>query len=147
MTQKDWFSPGEIRFTIHQTLWLLQNLGSLQQGYYPPEASNYIDIGGKNSGHKAPFITAAEYYAEITDRLEKCGEDGLILEAIESWGKSAESMSKYLKMPVWSVLKRYRSALGYISSGPVRRWHTIKKREGESYRDFKKRKATPKITT
>ena len=74
---KDWFAPGQIRFTVREALWLIQNLGSLQNGHWPPEASNYVDFIGKKSGrHKAPFETAAEYYAEITDRLERCGQDG-----------------------------------------------------------------------
>ena len=141
MTDKEWYSPGEIRFKVREVLWLIQNMESLQNGHWPPEASNYVDIFGKKSGrHKAPFITAADYYIEITDRLEKCGQDGLILEAMEAWGKSAESLSKYLGMPVWSVFKRRKSALGYVASGPGRRWHKSTKREPESYKDFKKRK-------
>ena len=141
MTQKDWYSPGEIRFKIQEALWLVQNLSLLQAGHWPPEVSSYIDILGKKTGrHKAPFETAADYYIEITARLEKCGIDGLILEAIESWGKSEESMAKYLGMPVWSIRKRLKSALGYVASGPARRWHKTKKREPESYKDFKQRK-------
>jgi len=142
-----WFSPGEVKFTIRQTLWLIQNLASLESGHWPPEASNYVDTGGKSGRHKAPFITSAEYYAEVTDRLEKTGIDGLILEAMESWGKSVESMSKYFRMPEFSIAKRRKQALGYIASGPGRRWHTTKKREGETYQDFKQRKAKPKYTT
>ena len=144
MTQKDWYSPGEIRFTTRQVLWLIQNLGSLQIGHYPPEASNYIDTGGsKGTRHQAPFETAAGYYIEITERLERCGQDGLILEALESWGKSDESMAKYLKIPVWSIRKRMKSALGYMASGPVRRWLNSPKRATESYQDFKQRKHKP----
>ena len=141
MTQKDWYSPGEIRFTVRQTRWLVQNLGSLQHGHYPSDASNYIDIGGAKSGrHKAPFETAADYYIEITARLEKCGVDGLILEAIEAWGKSEESLAKYLSMPLWSIRKRAKKALGYVASGPARRWHNTPKRKGETYQQFKLRK-------
>ena len=139
MTQKDWYSPGEIRFTIRQSLWLIQNLAILQVGHYPPEASNYIDTGGKR-GNKSPFETAADYYIEITERLERCGQDGLILEALESWGKSDESMAKYLKIPVWSIRKRMKSALGYVASGPVRRWLNSPKRAASSYQEFKNRK-------
>ncbi len=140
MTQKDWYSPGEIRFTIRETLWLIQNLEILRIGHYPPEASNYIDTGGRARGNKSPFETASDYYIEITDRLEQCGQDGLILEAIEGWGKSEESMAKYLKLPVWSIRKRAKSALGYVASGPARRWHDTKKRPAESYQDFRRRK-------
>ena len=140
MTYKDWYSPGEIRFTIRESLWLVQNLSSLELGTWPPDASNYVDRGGKKTGTKAPFITAADYYIEVTDRLEKCGIDGLILLAIECWGMSVTSLSRYLGMPEWSILKRRKSALSYVASGPSRRWHKTKKREAESYKDFKARK-------
>ena len=142
---KDFYSPGEIRFKVREALWLIQNLETLQAGRWPPDSSNYVDIGGrKQPSHKAPFETAAEFYAEITDRLEKCGQDGLILEAIEAWGKSEESMAKYLKMPVWSVQKRAKQALSYVASGQARRWHNTPKRKGEDYQTFKKRKILSK---
>lgn len=138
---KDWYSPGEIRFTVRQTLWLLHNLGTLGSGHWPPEATNYVDIGGRKGGsNRAPFQTAAEYYAEITDRLERCGQDGLILEALESWGKSIESLTKYFNLEDYTIRRKRKTALGYVASGPARRWHTTKKRKAETYDDFKKRK-------
>lgn len=136
--EKNWFSPGEIRFTIHQTLWLLHNLGSLRDGHWPPEASNYFDVSKvtKTASHKAPFITPIEYAAEIETRLEECGTDGLILEAIECWGKSPESLASYFnRRPGW-VMKRRKKALSYVASGPARRWHNIKKRKAETYQEF-----------
>lgn len=138
---KNWYSPGEIHFSIQTVLWLIRNLGSLRDGHWPPEASNYIDIPGtKSSRHRAPFATPVEYAAEIETRLEKCGIDGLILEAIECWDKSVVSMASYFRMPEWSIRKRRKSALGYVASGPARRWHHIKKRKGETYQNFKGRK-------
>jgi len=146
LTQKDWYSPGEIRFKVQEALWLIQNLLILERGQWPPEASNYIDMVSRKTGRsRAPFETAAQFYAEITDRLEKCGIDGLILEAIESWGKSEESMAKYLKMPIWSIRKRAKSSLGYVASGPARRWHDTRRRAAESYEEFKKRRKKPKV--
>jgi len=140
MIQKDWYSPGEIRFKVSEALWLIWNLSTLEAGHWPPEASNYVGMGRKTGRQKAPFETAAQFHAEITDRLEKCGIDGLILEAIESWGKSAAAMSKYLVMPEWSIRKRAKSALSYVASGPARRWHNTERRAAESYAEFKKRR-------
>ena len=139
---KDWYSPREVVFTRKTARWLIQNLGNLRDGHWPPEASSYIDIptGKKTGSHKAPFITPIEYAAEIETRLEKCGLDGLILEAIEGWGKSEESLAKYLRMPEWSIRTRARRALAYVASGPDRRWHDTKKRKGETYQNFKRRK-------
>jgi len=137
---KDWYSPGEIRFTVKQVLWLVQNLGSLKEGNYPPDASNYIDTGGKKRGHKAPFETAADYYIEITDRLERCGTDGLILMALETWGMSETSLARYFNKSDWGILRARKNALSYVASGPARRWHDTKKRIAENYQDFKERK-------
>jgi len=88
------------------------------------------------------FLFKARYPKGVY--CEKCGQDGLILEAIEAWGKSEESMAKYLKMPVWSVHKRAKQALSYVASGPARRWHHTPKRKGEDYQAFKKRKILSK---
>ena len=145
MTAKEWYSPGEIRFTVQQALWLIRSLGSLRGGTWPPDASNYIDIPGtKSRRNRAPFATPIEYAAEIESRLEKCVvdriPDGLILEAIECWGKTPESLATYLALEVWSIMKRRKAALGYVASGPARRWHNTKKRKAESYQHFKKRK-------
>jgi len=134
---KEFYSPGEVHFTKQTVLWLLQNLGCLSSGSWPADASNYIDIPGKKVGNKAYYQTPIEYAAEIEERLEKCGIDGLILEAIESWGKTDESLARYFKMPVWSIRKRRKKALIYVSSGPNRRWHTTKKRKGETYQEFR----------
>ncbi len=135
----DWYSPGQIRFNRRTILWLIRHLGILQEGKWPPEASNYVDIYVQHSSSKAAFVTPIEYAAEILTRMEECGRDGLILEAIECWGKSDESMSRYFKMPGWSVRKRLKNALAYVSSGVDRRWHDTVKRKGKTYAEFLKR--------
>ena len=137
--QQEWYAPREIKFNRRTALWLIQNLGTLLSGHWPPEASNYVDIFAKRTARRAAFTTPTEYAAEIEDRMEHCGRDGLILEAIECWGKSEESMAKYLGMPVWSVRKRLKNALAYVASGPDRRWHDTQKRKGKSYREFLKK--------
>lgn len=135
---KDFYSPREIYFTQATALYLIRNLGSLRDGHWPPEASSYIDLplSKKMRGHRAPFATPIEYAAEIEDRMERCGIDGLILEALECWGKSEESLARYFKMPVWSIRRRAKKALAYVASGPARRWHDTKKRKGETYQEF-----------
>lgn len=144
LAAKDFYSPREIVFTRVQVLWVIQNLVSLRDGdKWPTEESGYTDdipIGKRVRGRQAPFITAAECYIEMSTRLEKCGIDGLILLAIECWGESEQSLSKYLGIPEWSVRERYKRALAYVASGPARRWHNTKKREGENYDKFKIRK-------
>ena len=142
MVAKDFYSPREIHFTRKTAQWVIQNLGSLRSGYWPPEVSSYIDIpiGKRIAGRQAPFITPVECAAEITTRMERCGIDGLLLLAIECWGESEASLAKYLGMSEWSVKRGYKKALYYVSSGPARRWHDTKKRKGESYEEFRIRR-------
>lgn len=135
---RDWYSPGGIYFTHDTALWLIQNLGSLLSGRWPSEPSSYTELlPGKKSGRKkAYFETPIEYAAEILDRLEKCGTDGLILEALECWGKSEASMAKYFQVEERTIRARANRALAYVSSGPARRWHDTKKRGRISYREW-----------
>jgi len=144
---KEFYPPREVHFSRKTARWVIQNLGTLRTGFWPPEASSYIDIipiGKRTAGHKAPFITPVECAAEITSRMERCGIDGLILLAIECWGESVDSLAKYLRMPEWSIRKRYKRALAYVASGPDRRWHDTKKRKAETYGQFKSRRKVNK---
>jgi len=113
---KDWYSPREIRFTRVQCLWLIRNLPTLRAGYWPTEASNYISIPGKKSGkHRAYFETPVEYAVEIQSRLERAGLDGLILLAIEGWDMTVASLAAYLRCQEWTILRRRKRALRYVS--------------------------------
>ena len=88
---KDYYSPKEVVFNRETALWVMQNLESLKAGSWPTDVSGYIDLGpiGKRSrSNQAVFVTPAEGYVEITERLERCGIDGLILMAMECWGET-----------------------------------------------------------
>jgi len=145
--EKPWYAPWEVHFTHRTTLWLIRNLGALRAAQWPDDASNYRDIAKirKKGGGVAPFITPVEFAAEITMRLEACGEDGLILLAMECWGESEYSLTRYLRrlgIPVWSIKKRCKNALRYVASGPDVRWHDSHNKHGElkrkaqTYREF-----------
>lgn len=99
-----WWPPGKITFRRRQMLFLIKNLPELREGHWPadPAGSGYYEI-------------PAGIAAEIEDWLEKCGIDGLILLAIECWGESEASLAKYLRIPPWSIKKRAKRALRYIS--------------------------------
>ncbi len=141
MKEDRFYSPAECRFNRRTTLWLIQNLGSLREGHWPTDASNYVDITSRSNKSRASFITPVEYAAEVESRLERCGLDGLILEALECWGKTVDSLGMYFGVPAWSIIKRARRALAYVASGVNRRWHNTPKRKGQSYQEFKKKGA------
>jgi len=102
MAGQVWFSYGAIRFGYKQIEWILDNLVSLENGRWPREPMAYElenpdtayttgstppletftgDYHGENyevyiTGDKASFIKPALIAAEITARLDKCGEAG-----------------------------------------------------------------------
>ncbi len=130
--EKDWYAPREIRFTRPTTRWLIRNLGCLQSGYWPPEASNYIDMPGTGS-KSAYFETPIQYAVEIEQRMEKCGEDGLILLAIYCWEMTLDSLARYFRKPSWVIRDKSKNALDYVASGYNRRWHNTAKRKAVDY--------------
>lgn len=114
---KDFYAPGEIKFTRDQVLWLIKNLSTLRAGYWPTESSSYIGIPGRKSGkHKAYFETPIEYAAEIQKRLEQAwNQSGLILLAIEGWDMTVASLSAYFRVAEWVIQRRRRQALAYVA--------------------------------
>jgi len=118
---KDWYAPSEISFHRKHMLFLLKHLILLREGVYPPDPyhSGYTDepISKKKKRiRRTPsFATPALYTAEVEIRLERAGIDGLILEAIEAWGKSPASISAHLRIPEGLVKKKRDTALRYVS--------------------------------
>lgn len=127
-----WWPPREITFRRKQMLFLIKSLPELREGHWPvdPDRSSSVDLPmikkGKAGRRTAYFEVPASIAAEVEARLEKCGMDGLVLEAIECWEKTEASMAKYFGVPEWSIRKRAKNALRYISG-----WE----RRKQSYKD------------
>lgn len=89
----DYYKPNEIwqKWTVEQVKWLLPHLHLLREGSYPkdPKETGYLDtpIGKRQVRSVAGFVTAADIYAELTDRIEATGIDGLLLELAYSNGE------------------------------------------------------------
>lgn len=128
-----WWPSMEITFRRSQVLWLIEHLPELREGRWPanPAGSGYVDLPmikkGRTGRHRSYFEIPASIAAEVEVRLESCSMDGLILEALECWGKSEQSLAKHLAIPPWSIRKRANNALRYISG-----W----KRKEQSYKEF-----------
>ena len=113
-------------------LWLIRQLPTLKEGYYPPDpvgSSSYVDTGlGKRTVRsRAPFENAELIAGEVEARLARCGLDGLILKALTLWEESPEYLAKCLGKPVWSIIQRRASALRYIAG-----W----RRKRSTYQEF-----------
>ncbi|MBA7587206.1 hypothetical protein ES708_29224 [subsurface metagenome] len=136
MTEQ-YYSKGRIVYTRAQIHWLLKLLPDIRQGYWPQESSGYTDmpITKKRGRPDGYFVDAVLIATELETRLERCGLDGLILEAILGWDKTEEAMANYLRCPVWSIKRRMKNALSYVSG---------KARKTESYKQFLQQKTPSK---
>ena len=91
----EWYSYAEIRFCIHQVMWVLLNQGELEMGSWPkePVSSGYVDsiIRTTRVKRDAYFVDAAIILGEILYRLACAGKDGEILEGHILLGKPLTS--------------------------------------------------------
>ena len=141
MPDELWYSPREIIFTPEQVCWLLDHVRTLKSGYYPREPISTISEppGGHNRRASAYFETPAQIYSELTERLERCGQDGLILLAREGLEMDEYEIGKYFNQPEHKIRNRANTALRYVS-GKSRKWQKRGKYEAVSYHEFRHRK-------
>lgn len=110
---KEFYTPSEIRFCRPQVLWLIENLGVLRTGIWPPnpQGTSYTDATIR--GHKrfnAYFETPIQIESEVQIRLENTGLSGKLLVSEINQGIGLEGLSI-----------ESRSALNYISGWRRRR--------------------------
>ena len=126
-----WWSPGQIRFSSEQCRWLINVLPLLHEGFWPPKPGGSSPAGPpqgkKRPGEHAPFETPEMAAAEIETRLEACGLDGLLAEAVFGWGKDFWSLMKYFGLDQKELRERVSRCLRYITG-----W----KRKRTPYRNF-----------
>ena len=126
----EWFSPGAIRWTEGQVLWLLEHYDALRNGNWPPDPSSYIDPAVRKptpSGH-APFEPAVLTSSEISRRLEDCGYDGVMVLLHYAYGQTLDAIAKYFSLDKERVASRVKAVLRHISRwnyhlGRYRRWN------------------------
>ena len=113
--RKEWFSPGSIRFTKDELLWILPHLQSMIVGDWPPEHKETGYVGKSKSRRKpgAYFEPAVCVAAEINVRLKACRRDGLMLRARYCWGVSEQDLAEYFNLPEDKVVQGINSALRY----------------------------------
>ncbi|KKL52335.1 hypothetical protein LCGC14_2286450, partial [marine sediment metagenome] len=72
MTQKDWYSYGEIRYTLSQILFLLEHRDLLESGRWPSEHKETGYTGsskGRTYKTEGYFVKAIVVIAELNIRL------------------------------------------------------------------------------
>lgn len=137
-TNGTWYPIGQITFRPEHMIFLIKSLPLLQEGHYPrnPIGTGYTDskILIKRGRHTAYFEHPVQLAAEVETRLEQCGPDGLLLEALYAWGKRTKYLMNAFRCNEYQLRKRIKSALWYISGWerkqiPYREFWTKRKYE------------------
>jgi len=132
MTEKlVWYSPGEVRFTFDQVMWLLEHWDMLSTGRWPPnpKETGYTDapLRGKGGTKRAPFINAIEVVAEISARLSRCGKDGQLVILVYGKGWEDYLVADLLEWDIRKLRWHLKKSLAYCVG-----W----RRRACSYQDF-----------
>ncbi len=122
--QKDFYSPGEIKFSRPQMIWIIEHLEILSAGIYPPDYKVTGYTGKKRGGfpRHGPFETPCIIAAEVKRRLKKTKTDGKLLKAQIQGGITAYeelepesqmalnyiSLFDFRKRPPYYVFKKNR---------------------------------------
>lgn len=124
----EWYAPRDIRFTQGQMVWLVSWLTTLEVGDWPAIPQNETWSRRQKSQGGAYFEMPAQIWAEITYRLDRCGQDGEMLKDFYLWHKADREMCiAYRIDDIYEVERRVARALRYVSG-----W----KRKTRSYQDF-----------
>jgi len=126
-----WVSPSGLAWKQQQVMWLLEHYDELRNGTWPVQEGSYVDPSISKptpSGH-APFIAAVEAGAEISRRLEDCGQDGVMVLLHYAYSQTVDAISSYFRIPEDVVRYRMQMVLRRISrrnyrAGRYRRWNT-----------------------
>jgi len=133
MTDKDWWSPGQITFRREHNLFLLRNFELIIDGIWPSDHKDcgYSGKKGRQRGHSASFEKVAQVTAELVTRLYRVGRDALPLlitysQDLEQQYYIRDFLARCMKIEVTELDKRIESALKYISG----------KNKDRSYKEF-----------
>jgi len=92
---KDWFDFSEIRWCIHQILWLIQNSQTLKEaGRWPQDpygADN--NTSSRTVKTEASFVKPELVIAELEARLDRCGIQAELLVTQVEDGRSLSNLS------------------------------------------------------
>lgn len=125
---KDWYSPGEIKFSKPQILWLLPELIELRLGYYPNKLTCYTSPEYKTYTVRVTTYKdlAMSIAAELDYRIEHTPDGSILLDKY-TYELGSEALCKKYNLH-YKVLDSYISyRLSYISGSkrkvqPYNQW-------------------------
>ena len=117
MNNENWWKPGEIRFTAEQVRWLINRLPEISAGDWPSEhrETGYSGKPKKQISRHAYYETPAQIAGELSQRLELCGADGLIVHWVTVSDDQfiKQRLCHYLNISIQELNIKYKIALRY----------------------------------
>lgn len=132
MKTDPYFPLAGFRFTFASIKFVLEHWEQIGEGNWPLVVSGYTQAPLTQSSTRAgaKFVGAAEIWAEISWRLERCGRDGKLALAYHANGVPLEDLVQITGIQdINRIQRRINQAIVY-SCGYRRRT--------ESYRDYRR---------
>ena len=120
------YTPGSIRWTRKQCIFLLQWSSLLKEGKWPSDykETGYAGSKSRPNNQRAPYETAIQIWAELAVRIGKTGQDGYFLVQVYSSENQLAEMDRIARafqIDINEVSERLERALKYVT-GWCRRW-------------------------
>lgn len=112
----DWIAPKDIVYSVEQIKeFLLPMLISLQQGYYPCDATGYTPAEYKSIRilSRATFVQAVEIAAELTYRISRVPDGQLLIDLYTYHQPEKKLIDKY-KLNKWNFWLTVNVMLQYV---------------------------------
>ena len=104
-------------FSRSRVVWILRHLQTLEAGEKPGGySSSYTELPmTKKGGGWAPFEGPAGLAAVVTERLERCGQDGVCVYLCYCFRRDWQTVSRMMGLDYYDMKKRMNWVIGYIS--------------------------------
>ena len=103
-------------FSRSHICWVLRNLQTFEEGRTPLASSSYTELPGRRKGGSwASFEGPAGLAAVITERLERCGQDGVLVYLCYCFDRDWRIVARMMGLNYYDLKKRINLVLDYIS--------------------------------
>ena len=120
----DFYSYGQLNFKRKQISWVLENARAFRDGHWPKrDSTGYFGLPGKNRVKaEGSFVKPALIWAEVSTRLEQCGDDGLDCLAYYLGEATVHVLARKGRTSEDTIERGMNRAIAYTASGRCRRW-------------------------